>query len=223
MNTTLEQKISALEATLSNVSSLYQIGNAFAVIEDRKILYRTLLDQVGRCLGADIGIIYSVDVKTYTYQTLYVLGIQEGERSKMFGSLDKTLLEAIYKEPKIISVYAQQDGAMAVQHPILGRYHPKASLTAFIEEREGSCTFLQFMRCSNEAFTPEDERMIRIFLDKTVSVLKSITIQEKLKAETGETGRLNKLMLGRELKMVELKQENARLRAELEAKNPQSL
>lgn len=208
----LKAKTETLESTLASVSLLYQVTSTLASIENSTLLYKTLLEQIGKRLGSEIGIVYTIDTKASHYEALYALGVQEGERTQISGTINKTLLEEIFVAHKISRLYAQGEDIAPV-HAILLSYHPKALLTAPIETKEGTPVFIQFVRCTNEEFTIEDERIVRILLNKAGSVLDAIVAQQKLEARTAELERMNNLMLGRELRIADLKKELADLRA----------
>lgn len=209
----LKEKTETLESTLASVSLLYQVTNALGVIENSTELYKTLLEQIGRRLGSEIGIVYAVDIKESRYEAIYALGIQEDERKQLLGTLGKTPLEEIVATHKIRRSYSGGEDIIP-QQDILLFYHPKASLTAPMETKEGIFMLIQFMRCTNEEFTFEDERTVRILLNKAASVLDIIATQQKLKARTSELERMNNVMLGRELRIAELKKELANLKAD---------
>jgi transcriptional regulator with GAF, ATPase, and Fis domain len=209
----LETKTAALETTLSSVSLLYQITNTLTSIKNAPALYATLLEQLGKRFGAEIGIVYGIDRVTSQYEAIFALGIQESERKRLSGMLSATLIESVSTLNKIHRSYGREESA-ALVHDVLLHYHPKALLTAPIETKEDTPTVLQFLRSGDEEFTFDDERMLGIVLTKAASTLDAIAIQQKFKTKTDELARMNSLMINRELRMIELKKELKRLKDE---------
>ena len=82
-----------------------------------------------------------------------------------------------------------------------------------METKAGVVAVLQLSRLYDESFSPEDERVFRILLSKLSSSLEAALAQEILRKKTNELERVNKLMVDRELKMIELKKRIVELEA----------
>lgn len=203
-------KTKALETTLTTVSLLYQINSELGLIEDTEKLYTTFLEKVLQLFGVEIGIFYVVDKDTKEYTSFFSLGLRHDEQDLLRGPLSGSIFEDILlnRTMRLVSTEGVQ-----LLSPIFSKYPIKATLLAPVDTKSGVVAIAQFSRLYDEPFTTEDERVMRILLNKLASSLDIVSSQEKLRTKTNELERMNKLMVDRELKMVELKAEIAALKA----------
>jgi len=205
-------KTKVLESTLATVSLLYQISSELSTIENKEKLYVTFLERVLKLFGAEIGIFYKMGVGSREYTVNFSLGIRKNEQELLHGPIVGVLQEVI-REKKVVRDVSLE--TLKEINSFFSVYPIRATILAPIEIKLGVVGILQCSRLYDDAFTADEERVIRILLNKLASIHDIVAAQNKLKLKTSELERMNKLMIDRELKMVELKNELAKCLAKI--------
>ena len=208
--TEAKRKTRALESTLTTVSLLYQITSELGLIEDIDQLYKTFLEKVLQLFSIEIGVFYRIEKESQQYQAFLSLGLRHDEEALLTGPIAGTLFEEVVLKRGIRLVSTEE--AQSV-NPVFRRYPIAVTLMVPVETKAGVVAVLQLSRLYDESFSPEDERVFRILLSKLSSSLEAALAQEILRKKTNELERVNKLMVDRELKMIELKKRIVELEA----------
>ncbi|MDD4412380.1 MAG: GAF domain-containing protein [Patescibacteria group bacterium] len=214
-----ETNTKELELALANISFLYQAILILTEEKDKDQLYQIFLKKISQLLGAEICLIYGIRQNNNLeskkeYFVISAIGIKYSEKEKIVGDLSGSLIDKALTSEKI-SKHNSKTPIDAGIHPIVAHYHIFSSMSAPIKTDTGVEAIVQLNRLTPEDFTIDNERMLLILLDRLNSVVTNINIQEALKIKTNELIKMNNLMIGRELKMIELKKEIDILKAGL--------
>lgn len=210
--TEAKRKTQALESTLTTVSLLYQITSELGLIEDIDQLYKTFLEKVLQLFSIEIGVFYHIETEPEQYRAFLSLGLRHNEEALLTGPFFAgTLFEEVILKRGIRLVSTKE---IQLVNPVFRRYPIAVTLMVPVETKAGVVAVLQLSRLYDEPFFPEDERVFRILLSKLSSSLEAASAQDILRKKTNELERMNKLMVDRELKMIELKKQIAELLAE---------
>lgn len=177
LETELRKKKLDLQSTLTTVSALYQVSSTLSLITGKREAYDAFLQEVGKLLGAEIGVIYALEDKEFKAVATY--GLKHEEERNIVGKIKGSWLEKIIKNNKPERFYDKKGKAtdligVETDYPI------NASLVAPIETSKGIEAVVHFSRLYDEEFTFDDERVLRILTSKLSLVLKNIGISKQL-------------------------------------------
>ncbi|MFH0869565.1 MAG: PAS domain S-box protein [archaeon] len=167
-------------------------------------------------IGFEKGGIYIIDERTHFAELKCWKGFSDAFVKKhiLRVNIDKKPFSIVLKEgkPVITDEYSLIHPSLAKE----SKMHALASMPLLSKEKIIGC--INIATTKHYSFSEDEKKTLALISRETGIAIASLISQEELKSRSDELEKFNKLSVGRELKMVELKEKVAELESKLDVK-----
>lgn len=199
------------------IAALYRISTSLLGIKDTEQLLDFFLNEASQVSSSEIAALwlYDKDNKCLAIKKQIGLGGDEWKNYKVEEG--NSCLWKAFKDNKICNLLAK-DHPDASHDPICQEYNIKACFVLPIEVGAETIGVFYLGRLEEAPFSVDDERLLTILVNNCSMAYENLLSRDTLQSKLSELESFQKLVIDRELKMIELKSEISRLNGLLNIK-----
>lgn len=207
-----------LQKEIQNLAILYKIATSIFTIKDIDKLLDFSLEEAQRYSSSEIATLWFYDKETQSLSIRKQIGMKEGTEEEYRIKNPESSIWKSYSENKLVNI-------------LLNSESDKFSISFSKNYNIGSCIAIPFRiegknigvfvfaKVEKVLYSIVEERMLTILTNNCAIFYENLLIRDNLRSKFDELEKINQYMVGRELKMIELKKEIEELKAKLANKD----
>jgi transcriptional regulator with GAF, ATPase, and Fis domain len=193
-----------LQNELQNLAILYKITTSIFAIKDIDRLLIFSLEEALQLSSSEIVVLWFYDKGSESLIIKKQIGMKEGTELKYTIKDHSSLIWEAYSENKLINILSNPDNDKFTTSFIKDYDVGSCLMIPFKVENKNAGVFL-FAKAEKVLYSVEEERMSTILVNDCSVCYENLLIRDSLSSKFNELEKLNKYMIDRELKMIELK------------------